>query len=98
MQTISRAALIQTIEASIARARTLDPTEKLALRLVALTADEVSIGDFANCPLTQAGQGSNSPASINTEYEAQERFYDCFDPLVRRVTGNYSTGTLTVVE
>lgn len=55
---ITRAALIQAIEAGIASARILTPVEKLALRLVGLTATEVGIGTFDICPAAQAGLAS----------------------------------------
>lgn len=104
-KTISRAALIQCVEAGINRARRyggLLPFQQARLRLVALTATQVSVGVFGEghcgCPLTQAGMG------IGTEFEGQltgstplTGFYAGFDPLVREVC-DFGGTLLAVVE
>lgn len=103
--TITRAALIQCIEAGIARARTrggLESYQQARLRLVALTADQVTIGDFGEqdcgCPLTQAGMGLGSEfVGDLVGRTPQTAFYEGFDPLMREVTGYHGRSPVAVV-
>jgi hypothetical protein len=106
MDTITRAALIQCVEAGINRAHLhggLAPFQKARLRLVALTATEVSVGQFGNaesgCPLTQAGMGLG--AGFDAEFSIRGPlcgFYEGFDPAARTAAGQFAGTRLTVVE
>lgn len=62
MNTISRSALVRSVEAGIeAATEALTPAEKIALRAVAVATDHILVGDFRDdtrdcgCPLVKIG-------------------------------------------